>query len=77
VVLLIEIRTHERLEQLETLLMFERSARAGAAGHYQWGSDAGSHQDGWDPYEGLPPDDDREEQEGELEVSESERLVFN
>ncbi|KAF8200974.1 hypothetical protein BJ912DRAFT_843887, partial [Pholiota molesta] len=60
--------------------VFERSAGAGAAGHYQWGLDAGSHQDGWDSYAGLPPEwyhDDREEQEGELEVSESERLVFN
>ncbi|KAF8193466.1 hypothetical protein BJ912DRAFT_924635 [Pholiota molesta] len=67
----------ECLEQLEKL-MFERSARAGAAGHYQWGLDAGSHQDGWDPYAGLPPEwyhNDREEQEGELEFHKYLKLL--
>ena len=34
--------------------MFERSAFAGIAGNYQWGLDAGDHQDGWDPYAGTP-----------------------
>ncbi|RPD52542.1 hypothetical protein L227DRAFT_468077, partial [Lentinus tigrinus ALCF2SS1-6] len=34
--------------------MFERSAAAGIAGWYQWGLDAGDHQDGWDPYNEIP-----------------------
>jgi len=29
--------------------MFERSALAGIAGNYQWGLDAGDHQEGWNP----------------------------
>ncbi|CAA7263522.1 unnamed protein product [Cyclocybe aegerita] len=33
---------------------WERSERAGVAGHYQWGLDSGDHQGGWDPYQGLP-----------------------
>jgi hypothetical protein len=33
--------------------MFERSARAGVAGHCQWGLDIGDH-DGWDPYRDVP-----------------------
>ncbi|KDR66699.1 hypothetical protein GALMADRAFT_80570 [Galerina marginata CBS 339.88] len=51
--------------------MFERSARAGVAGHCQWGLDAGDHEN-WDPYEGIPPHfihRDREESESELEVT--------
>ncbi|KDR70472.1 hypothetical protein GALMADRAFT_144758 [Galerina marginata CBS 339.88] len=50
--------------------MFERSARAGVAGHCQWGLDAGDHEN-WDPYEGIPPHfihGDREESESELEM---------
>ena len=34
--------------------MFERSEAAGIAGEYQWGWDAGDHQDAWNPYDGLP-----------------------
>ena len=34
--------------------MFERSQAAGIAGEYQWGLDAGDHQDAWNPYDGLP-----------------------
>lgn len=34
--------------------MFERSRAAGIAGEYQWGLDAGDHQDTWNPYNGLP-----------------------
>jgi hypothetical protein len=34
--------------------MFERSEAAGVAGEYQWGLDAGDHQDAWNPYAGLP-----------------------
>ena len=30
--------------------MFEVSKEAGQAGYYQWGLDAGDHQDGWFPY---------------------------
>ncbi|KAG6824380.1 hypothetical protein H0H93_002099, partial [Arthromyces matolae] len=52
--------------------MFERSLRAGISGHYQWGLDAGDHQNAWDPYLGLPeewnhgdrPGDDAELQRG-------------
>ena len=51
--------------------MFERSARAGVAGHCQWGLDIGDH-DGWDPYQGVPgyfSHGDRAESESELQVS--------
>ena len=34
--------------------LFEYSAESGIAGFSQWGLDAGSHQDGWDPYALLP-----------------------
>ncbi|KAF8059494.1 hypothetical protein FPV67DRAFT_1426312, partial [Lyophyllum atratum] len=60
----------ECLDRLE-VQMFERSVRAGIAGHHQWGLDAGDHQDCWNPYSGLPEDwnhGDRDESEGELEV---------
>ncbi|KAF4618842.1 hypothetical protein D9613_009694 [Agrocybe pediades] len=43
----------ECLETFEEQL-FERSSFAGVAGHYQWGLDSGDHQDGWNPYMGLP-----------------------
>lgn len=33
--------------------MFENSAHAGVTGHFQWGLDAGDH-DNWDPYDGRP-----------------------
>ncbi|KAG2338085.1 hypothetical protein BDR05DRAFT_969525, partial [Suillus weaverae] len=29
--------------------LFEKSAQSGSAGNYQWGLDAGSHQDGFHP----------------------------
>lgn len=51
--------------------MFERSIRAGGAGHYQWGLDAGDHHY-WNPYGGIPQEwdhGDREGSESELEVS--------
>ena len=43
----------ECLAKLEEEL-FERSEVAGIAGEYQWGLDAGDHQDAWNPYNGLP-----------------------
>ncbi|KAF9562489.1 hypothetical protein CPC08DRAFT_609038, partial [Agrocybe pediades] len=43
----------ECLEAFEEI-MFENSKLAGIAGNYQWGLDAGDHQDGWNPYAGLP-----------------------
>lgn len=55
----------ETLEQLEEE-MFERSSLAGIAGNYQWGLDAGDHQDGWLPYAGTPEHwnhDDRESED--------------
>lgn len=58
------------LENLE-IKMFERSARVGVSGHWQWGLDAGTHQEGWDPYHNLPTHwyhDDREGSESELQV---------
>jgi hypothetical protein len=61
----------ECLERLEEQ-MFERSAMAGVAGYFQWGLDAGDHQDCWDPYAVLPAHwnhEDRENSDGELEVS--------
>ena len=61
----------ECLECLEEE-MFERSLLAGVAGNFQWGLDAGDHQDRWNPYAGTPPmwnHEDRESSEGEHEVS--------
>jgi hypothetical protein len=40
----------EALHQLEER-MFIRSEEAGPAGNYQWGRNAGPHQDHWDPYQ--------------------------
>ena len=51
--------------------LFETSARAGAAGHYQWGLDAGSHQNDWDPYANRPSHwnhGDRDGSESEMQV---------
>lgn len=59
-------------------LMFERSARAGVAGNYQWGLDVGENQDSWDVYGGLPPHwnhEDRDESEGELEVRQTHLIA--
>ncbi|KIJ94189.1 hypothetical protein K443DRAFT_642500 [Laccaria amethystina LaAM-08-1] len=50
--------------------MFERSARAGVAGHCQWGLDIGDH-DGWDLYRDVPGyfnHGDRAESESELQT---------
>ncbi|KAG5643271.1 hypothetical protein DXG03_001238, partial [Asterophora parasitica] len=60
----------------ECIEKLEDSAHAGIAGNQQWGRDAGSHQDGWNPYGGLPYDwkkGDREGSEGELQL----RTLFN
>jgi hypothetical protein len=63
----------ESLERLEEE-MFERSILAGIAGNYQWGLDAGDHQEGWNPYGGTEHFhiDNRESGEDEHEVS-----IFN
>ena len=34
--------------------MFECSSNAGSAGNYQWGLDAGPHQNDWNPYKFVP-----------------------
>ena len=68
----------ECLERLEEQ-MFERSKRAGVAGHFQWGLDAGTHQDGWDPYNTLPTEWDHGDWDGsetELKVSMSKSIIF-
>ncbi|KAF8903683.1 hypothetical protein CPB84DRAFT_1746080 [Gymnopilus junonius] len=44
--------------------MFEVSTRAGKAGFFQWGLDAGHHQDGWDVYANLPPQFNRANYKG-------------
>ncbi|KAG2750623.1 hypothetical protein P692DRAFT_201787823 [Suillus brevipes Sb2] len=56
--------------------LFEKSAQSGSAGNYQWGLDAGNHQDGWDPYAGLPSHwnhDDRNEGDADYDENELER----
>ncbi|KAG2738666.1 hypothetical protein P692DRAFT_20956861 [Suillus brevipes Sb2] len=66
--------------------LFEKSAQSGSAGNYQWGLDAGNHQDGWDPYAGLPSywnhndhnedaDYDENELECEPDFSDSENVA--
>ncbi|TFK42190.1 hypothetical protein BDQ12DRAFT_598866 [Crucibulum laeve] len=52
--------------------MFENSIAAGVAGNQQWGLDASSHMDGWNPYLGLPSHwnhKDRDESDSEVTVS--------
>lgn len=59
----------ECLQRLEEE-MFEVSEHAGVAGNYQWGLDAGDHQN-WDPYANLPEHwnhGDRTGGDSELEV---------
>jgi hypothetical protein len=54
-----------------TVGVFETSKRAGKAGHYQWGLDAGIHQNEWDPYAGRPTHwnaDGSDGSESELQV---------
>ncbi|KAG1752795.1 hypothetical protein EDB19DRAFT_2035386 [Suillus lakei] len=67
--------------------LFEKSARSGSAGNFQWGLDAGNHQDSWDPYAGLPshwnhedcnegdPDYDENELERGPDFSDSENVA--
>ena len=52
--------------------MFEVLERAGIAGHYQWGLDAGNHQD-WDLYASMQNVnfENHEGSEAELEVRHS------
>ncbi|KAH6912506.1 hypothetical protein BKA70DRAFT_1183636 [Coprinopsis sp. MPI-PUGE-AT-0042] len=61
----------ECLQSFEERL-FERSWAAGSAGNEQWGLDAGTHQDGWNPYLGLPlslkHEDCEDYSESELQV---------
>ena len=60
----------ECLEYLEEE-MFERTDRTGPSGNWQWGLDAGHHQDGWDPSFGVPKTWEGKTREGsdtELEV---------
>jgi hypothetical protein len=59
--------------------LFEKSAQSGSAGNYQWGLDAGNHQDGWDPYAGLPSHwnhDDRNEGDADYDENELEVLFL-
>jgi hypothetical protein len=61
----------ECLEQLEEE-MFERTERTGPSGNFQWGLDAGHHQDGWNPSFGVPKTWEgkiREGSDDEIEVS--------
>lgn len=61
----------ECLEQLEEE-MFERTDRTGPSGNFQWGLDAGHHQDGWDPSFGIPKTWEGKTREGsdtEIEAS--------
>ncbi|KAG5640028.1 hypothetical protein DXG03_001635 [Asterophora parasitica] len=44
---------YECIEKLEEQ-RFKDSVHAGIAGNQQWGLDAGSHQNSWNPYGGLP-----------------------
>ncbi|KAF8891098.1 hypothetical protein CPB84DRAFT_1939271 [Gymnopilus junonius] len=55
--------------------MFEVSTRAGKAGFFQWGLDAGHHQDGWDVYANLPPQFNRANYKGNDEDLEVWRLI--
>ena len=60
-------------ESMETLEeeMFEHSNRTGPSGNEQWGLDVGHHQDGWNPYSGVPKtwhEKKREGNEAECEV---------
>ena len=45
----------ECLREFESRI-FDATEEAGKAGYYQWGLDAGDHQDVWDPYDGVPED---------------------
>lgn len=61
----------ECIERLEER-MFERSKAAGTAGNWQWGMDAGTHQGGWNAYQGTPDQwnyNDRSDHDSELEVT--------
>ncbi|KAG1721806.1 hypothetical protein EDB19DRAFT_1646166 [Suillus lakei] len=57
--------------------LFEKSARSGSAGNFQWGLDAGNHQDSWDPYAGLPSHWNHEDRnEGDPDYDENELEVL-
>ncbi|KAG1727727.1 hypothetical protein EDB19DRAFT_1642847, partial [Suillus lakei] len=52
-------------------------SQLGSAGNFQWGLDAGNHQDGWDPYAGLPSHWNHEDcNEGDLDCDENELEVL-
>jgi hypothetical protein len=51
--------------------LFETSMRAGQAGHFQWGLDAGPHQNNWSPYNNRPAHWNHNDRDG----SESELIV--
>ena len=36
--------------------IFDATKQAGQAGYFQWGLDAGDHQEAWDPYDSVPED---------------------
>jgi len=60
----------ECIENLEEE-MFENTTRTGPSGNEQWGLDVGHHQDGWNPYSGVPKtwhERKREGDEAECEV---------
>ena len=54
--------------------MFERSQAAGLAGEYQWGLDAGHHQEAWNPYDGVPADWEHAER---IEIDDDDKRVSN
>ncbi|TFK35257.1 hypothetical protein BDQ12DRAFT_668748 [Crucibulum laeve] len=65
----------ECLESLEEC-MFEWSKAAGTAGNWQWGMDSGTHQGGWNAYQGTPESwnhGDCSEHDSELEAPRSKR----
>jgi len=68
----------ETLHSLEKLL-FDCTVHAGLAGYYQWGLDAGDHQNAWYPYAGyepIDPGDVAEFPEEWLQVSYSSLPIF-
>ncbi|KAG1769744.1 hypothetical protein EV702DRAFT_978491, partial [Suillus placidus] len=57
--------------------LFEKSVQSGSAGNYQWVLDAENHQDGLDPYAGLPSHWNRKNRnEGEPDYDENELEVL-
>ena len=69
----------ECLERLEEEI-FKRTDQTGPSGNWQWGLDAGHHQDGWDPAFGVPKTWEGKTREGsdtELEVSFNSKAPSN